>query len=406
MQVRVLIVDDDRQKRAKIANVLFEALGEGGVQIFTAVTVVDAARILERQMVHLLLLDLCLPMRKGGEVRRNGGLQLLHQLTKGNPRLHVPVHLIGLSAYQDVIAECAADFDREGWRVVPYDATSTEWAEILAAKLVHIAKSDSVLGRYDFDLAIVTALKSVELEAVLGLTGKKWREFQLDSDDTYYHETVFKSNGKSLRVVAAAAIEMGMPATACLATKMGMHFQPRYIAMAGITAGIDLNYGDVVVAEQCWDYGSGKIKMVKGNSIFAPAPNCIPLEAKIKEKVEHFIRERQAVIAEIQNAWTGNPVETKLAVRLGPAASGAAVVESRATIEEIKKQNRKLIGIEMEAYGIFLAARTMVGAKPVAFSAKAVCDNGVPPKLDAHQRYAAFVSAQFIYRFFLDEIAE
>jgi nucleoside phosphorylase len=174
--------------------------------------------------------------------------------------------------------------------------------------------------------------------------------------------------------------------------------------MAGVTAGIGLNYGDVVVAEQCWDYGSGKIKTVKGNSSFAPAPNYIPLDASIKEKVEHFIRERQDILAEIQNEWAGNSVETKLAVRLGPAASGAAVVESRPVIEEIRRQNRKLIGVEMEAYGMFLAARTMIGAKPIAFSAKAVCDNGVPPKTDEFQCYAAYTSANFIYRFSLDQL--
>jgi nucleoside phosphorylase len=402
MQVKVLIVDDERHKRAKIANVLLEALGDKGVQVYSAATVADAGKILEHQMVHLLVLDLCLPMRKGELARRNGGLQLLHQLTKGNPRLHVPVHLIGLSAFQEIIDESTGEFDREGWSLVQYDATSEEWSTTLAAKAVHIAKSDP-LGHYDFDMAILTALKSVELEAVLDLPAK-WRKFQLDGDDTYYHEGVFKSNGKSLRVVAAAAIEMGMPAAACLATKVGVHFQPRVLAMAGVTAGIGLNYGDVVVAEQCWDYGSGKIKTVKGNSSFAPAPNYIPLDASIKEKVEHFIRERQDILAEIQNEWAGNSVETKLAVRLGPAASGAAVVESRPVIEEIRRQNRKLIGVEMEAYGMFLAARTMIGAKPIAFSAKAVCDNGVPPKTDEFQCYAAYTSANFIYRFSLDQL--
>ena len=40
------------------------------------------------------------------------------------------------------------------------------------------------------------------------------------------------------------------------------HFKPKYIFMAGICAGIEgpVKLGDIIVTEQSWDYGSGKIK--------------------------------------------------------------------------------------------------------------------------------------------------
>ena len=67
-------------------------------------------------------------------------------------------------------------------------------------------------------------------------------------------------------------------------------------------------------------------------------------------------------------------------------------------------QNRKVIAIEMEAYGVYLACRTSATPRPKCFAAKAVCDFGTPPKTDEHQRYAAYTSASFIYEFALDQL--
>lgn len=74
-------------------------------------------------------------------------------------------------------------------------------------------------------------------------------------------------------------------------------------------------------------------------------------------------------------------------------------------VESIMAHNRKLIGLEMETYGIFLAGRLCVEPRPIAISAKSVCDFGVPPKTDEFQRYAAFTSANFIYEFALDQLS-
>ncbi len=100
----------------------------------------------------------------------------------------------------------------------------------------------------------------------------------------------------------------------------------------------------------------------------------------------------------IRTGWKGEkPQELKALV--GPVASGAAVLAWRPAMEEIAKQHRKLIGVEMETYGVFMAARVCSHPRPLAFSAKSICDFGDESKQDGYQRYAAFTSAQFLFEF-------
>ena len=170
-----------------------------------------------------------------------------------------------------------------------------------------------------------------------------------------------------------------------------------------------MNFGDILIADQSWDYGSGKLRgdpYDPKSSIFAPAPNYIRIDSRLKEAIEHFITRRKDLIAAIQVRWPGNPVESVLKARVGPVASGAAVLESGSTIEEIRKHNRKLVGVEMETYGMYLAASVAPAPRPGFFSAKSVCDFGVPPKTDEYQKYAAFTSANFIREFYMHNLAE
>jgi nucleoside phosphorylase len=51
------------------------------------------------------------------------------------------------------------------------------------------------------------------------------------------------------------------------------------------------------------------------------------------------------------------PDRNHLSAFRGPVASGAAVLENRPLIEQIVSRNRKLLAVEMETFGVFLAAR-------------------------------------------------
>ena len=68
-------------------------------------------------------------------------------------------------------------------------------------------------------------------------------------------------------------------------------------------------------------------------------------------------------------------------------------------VEQIRGQHRKTLGVEMETYGMFVAAEESPEPQPRCFSLKSVCDFADPSKDDAHQAYAAYTSAAALRAF-------
>ena len=139
--------------------------------------------------------------------------------------------------------------------------------------------------------------------------------------------------------------------------------------------------------------------MSNGGVQFLPAPSAIPLSGSLKSRFAAFQLE-QDVLSEIRDRAEHLLLERPpLAMQMGPVASGASVLESPQTVQQIIGQNRKLIGVEMETYGVFVAASVAREPRPQVMSMKSICDFADTHKSDQFQEYAAFTSAQFLYEF-------
>jgi nucleoside phosphorylase len=270
---------------------------------------------------------------------------------------------------------------------------------------------ETATGRaYLYDVAIVTALHDPELRAVLHLNAN-WTEITSSNDSTVYHVGAFSDGKKTLRVVAAAAPQMGMPAAAVLSSKVINQFRPKYLVMLGIAAGMPgdgRSFGDILVAERCWNYEAGKRTVNdNGEPVFVPEPTQVSLNTALKE-IFLNLRAKNSFLAEIQHAWQGADFKTKLSLDIGPVASGSAVVADKTYRDGVKdQQQRKLIGIEMEGYAVYYAAENCPKPQPIPIMIKSVVDFATLPKDDTAHRYAAYTSAQFFYRFalaFIDPI--
>jgi nucleoside phosphorylase len=94
-----------------------------------------------------------------------------------------------------------------------------------------------------------------------------------------------------------------------------------------------------------------------------------------------------------------------LKMHVGAVASGASVIQNQQVVEQyIDKYNRKLLGIEMEIYGLYFAAMNVSKRRPTVFAIKSVCDFADSAKSDDFQAYAAYTSSQFLYKFVLSEL--
>jgi nucleoside phosphorylase/CheY-like chemotaxis protein len=378
----------------------------------------DARKLLYKNHYDLLILDLVLPIEAASEANAKNGIQFLEDIDT-NPQINPPIHIVGLSGYSDIVNDYHEQFASKLWNLIDYKADSTGWHDKLKSIIFHLVRTRQKFIQSSFkqphfcDVAIITALPHPELDAVLKLNNSAWEEIKVDNDFVTYYKSVFKEGDKVKTIIAATADQMGMTASSHLVTKMILYFKPVYVIMSGIAAGIqdrELGYGDILIAEQSWDYGSGKIieKNKEGDELsdiyFEPDTRNIQLSSDLKAKISNFKLRKSAILDTIQNSWQADTPNTKLKMHMGPIASGSYVISSETTLSDIKTQQRKLLGVEMETFGVYYAAEHSPEPKTKAISIKSVSDYGDGTKNDKYQKYAAYTSANFIYHFILSEL--
>lgn len=412
--INILIVEDTPHKMETIIKLLKEDLMIKDEFVDSVTDIKSAKKLLTTKFYDLLILDLVLPLEKGDTPSPEKGVGFLRDINS-NPSLNPPIHIIGLTEFGDLKSKFDADFHSHLWHLINYEATEINWQDKLKNVTYHLISTrnsffEKQQNDLECDIAIITALNTPEFDFILKLSDN-WKTFQLPGDATKYYSTLFSAKNKTLKVIAACADQMGMTATANLSTKICLNFKPKYLFMGGICAGLkerDLNFGDIIIAEQSWDYGSGKMKEIKYDGtiqdiVFEPDPRPIPLCPELKAKINSFLRKTDVVI-KIQQEWKSAKPKHSLQAKLGPVASGSYVIASDSILQDIKGQQRKLLGIEMEAYGLYYSAENSPNEYTKPIMIKSVSDFGDASKNDGFQEYAAYTSAQFIYQFILTEL--
>jgi nucleoside phosphorylase len=400
--IQILLVDDNSIKAQKISSILLEIEGLVSDNITIAPDGNTAKSYLSQKVFDLLILDIQIPNRFDQLPIRDGGLKLFQEI-KRNKKYFLPQHIIGITAYEESYHEVEPEFSEQLLAVVRYCESSNEWAIKIRRQTENIinsnyAKELSIPG-FDYDVAIITAIEK-ELEAVKRLP-YEWKLSNHAEDSTNYYTGICIKGDKQLRVVAASASAMGMTAAAVLSMKLIQHFTPKYLVMLGITAGIkneDMNYGDILAADLAYDYGSGKVVELEGMPSFLPDPRPINLNTDIKGKLL-LAAGNSHLLQEIKSQWAANKPTHSLKVHVGPVASGSFVLAYSPIVDMVKSHNRKLIGLEMETYGVMFAAQNCIKPRPIALSLKSVTDFADCNKSNEFQDYACYTSVVFFHKF-------
>ncbi len=399
--ISVLIVEDDNVKFGRIHNALLQA-GVRADFITHAITSSQAMTELSRKEFDLLLLDVNIPRRLGEPPIRGGGAELLADIHR-DKSVKLPRYIVGLTAYEDVVAEFGEQFTDLLWTLIFYAENSDHWISQIGARVAYIQAAKGSRNftdgtTYGVDLAIVCALEGVEFSAVK-LLPCGWQPLRLERDETRYLSGAILEGNKALSVVAAAAPRMGMSASAVLTSKIIAQFRPRLVAMVGICAGRveKTALGDIIIADPCWDWGSGKIDSVDNKPHFRPAPHQVELDTDLGALLKELCGD-VGLLATIKSSARGNKPSHELKVHFGPLASGAAVVASSDVFNSLLVQHRNLLAIEMEAYGVVSACKGSGKPRPLPLIMKAVCDFADKDKVDDFQEYAAHTSALLLHR--------
>lgn len=260
---------------------------------------------------------------------------------------------------------------------------------------------------FGIDIGIVCALDQPELSSVVEALGgdSKWKDIGNPRYTHVYRATnLITESGKHLKVVATTSTSMGLTAASIATTQLVLQFRPRIVLMIGIAAGTKdggKQFGDVLVADPSIDYNSGKVARQGGIRAFLPDPYPIGLNARLRSVLLKH-RGQNAIFEEIRSGWGGQVPVGLNRLHVGPLGAADQVIDDADRILEIQQNWRKLIGVEMETYGVYRACHEAPDPKPRFVSFKAVCDFAAE-KSDSWQDYAAYVAAHFSIRFLRKE---
>lgn len=396
--MKILIVDDNRER----ASALVEHLTADGCvrgDIDVAQDGSSARESLQAHSYDLMVLDVMLPFRFDDEPSELTSLTLLTEISE-TTNLSKPKHIIGLTAYEQAEQAVATEFLNRSWVLVRQNPMNDDWKQTIANAVNYIRYNDASNSQPDHlvDVAIVTALQ-IEMDAVRKLPWD-WTPDEALDDSQFFSRGSFQSKGGQFSAVSAVATRMGMVSAAVLTSKLIQRFRPRLVIMPGICAGLrdKVKLGDVICSDTSWDYQSGKHVSTK-NALngFLMDPHFIPADAFVSSRIDQLARDEQHSIR-VWNGWNPRREAPPSLVR-GPVASGSAVLADRNVTDSIRLQQRKLLGVEMELYGVFLAAEQAQRPKPMAVGLKAVCDFADDEKNDEAQPYAAYTSAAYLKEF-------
>lgn len=389
--IRILVVDDNKL-RVNHVRTMIENLQDCEKSVEYADTIFAAKKLLLNTQFDVMLLDLVLPVRADAEPQTNSGLELLHEIVQFD-QYKLPSHVLVISEFENALLALSSISHKLPFSTIRYDASSEEWYLRVENFLKQIIRTGTANHQdYDYDVAIICALENPELKEIKNLP-YQWRPSVVVGDTTDYFTGTF--NGK--RLICAAAYEMGMSASAVLATKMIAKFKPRYLIMTGIAGGVsskDVHYGDVMVADPCFDYESGKRVFENGQSVFKPDYKQIRLDDTVNQILRRLIGQ-SASLHEIHDQCCYEKPDNSLQIKIGPFGSGAAVLSDPKIIERVLQHQRKFMGFDMEAYAVMLSGTLASAPKPTTVVMKSVSDFG-EGKSDQYQKYAAYTSARVL----------
>lgn len=391
-RVRIILVDDEIEKGKAISQALGEKFAER-IDVVHVSNATDARRRAREIRFDIALIDVNLPESLSDAPSAESGFALF-DILKVDPKVNLPDEVIFVTARQELKEEAIRKASERGATLCFYGEEANAWIDVLAGRVGYIIARKDRHEAPRVDVAIVTALSSPELDSVLeGDFG--WTPYALGGDPTPYYLGSLDTGSRKLELVAACAPRKGMPMSAALAAKMAQVFRPKLLVMVGICAGVrgKVALGDIVVADPTWDWGSGKHASGEDDlPVFRSAPYQSGLHQGIAALIQAAVRDASLCTA-VRAGWSGRVPEGRLAVHIGPMASGASVLAHDGALAPIVGGHRDVIAVEMEAYAV-MAAAELCGATPLVI--KSVCDFADSKKSDDWQAYASYTSVAYL----------
>jgi nucleoside phosphorylase len=241
------------------------------------------------------------------------------------------------------------------------------------------AKARIDMAKMSVDLLIITALPE-ELEVIRSYLPHGDRIDSQHCELTYYVGSLETEKEDSYSYGLTCLFQMGNTDAGVSTSHAIRDLNPSYVFMFGLAAGVkdQVNLSDVIVATHIFYYEQAKLH----SGMVEIRPQSYRTDVFLNNKLNDFA-----------SSYTAG-----YKVRFGPFAVGEKVVADIQTVEELKKSEPRLLGIEMESYGV---ARAAAGAfhRPRFIAIRGVSDFADEHKTDDWRDQALHNAAGFLVAF-------
>lgn len=382
-----IIIDDNQNKRNQIKT----ALKKHCCQIDEAENVAMAKTFFHTVHYDLAIVDLALPIWPNSQINQRAGIDLLREIHEMDFFLF-PKTVLAITQHEENM-EYRNELEELGVVLCHY-AQDTDISFTLNPYITKSIKNKTQTS-YDYDVCIITALDK-EMAPFRSKLSNITNSDEYASHNFLYQSAQIINAETTLKIALVTLPRMGIVTSSIYTTKAITILKPKLIIMPGICAGIKgkVNLGDIIIADPCWEWQVGKIDDVK----FRHETYQISISGFSKGLIQSYPHEK------LTSHWTTcilKRPEHAPSLHIGALASGSSVISSEEKVTEISEQHRKLLGLEMEIFGVYSAC-DLGWPKPYFLAAKSVCDFGDNQKHDDYQDFCAMLSAAFVFEILYD----
>lgn len=403
--IKILIVDDSVEKVSSV-QAYIEQMLNNNCEITIKNNLYESRVALSETAFDLMVLDIQFPEFPDSHVKSDAGFSLLSEILISSKRKHKrpsqphrPSTIIVLTEYEDSVSEYNETFSESIFKISKYDGFTDTWQDPMLQSLEHATaiKENNTSREYDYDIGIICALDK-EFRHILSLDFE-WTTLRLKHDlSTLYYSAIADIGGRPVKLVCSTPNHMGITDSTIASMKMIENFKPRYMFMTGIMGGIKskVAIGDIVVADPCYSHESGKyVQNSDGGTDFLPTSTHVLASNNLKSLL-HEISHHEKVLSTIHENYESKKPHKFPNIHFGPVSSGNAVIADTSVLAGIKKNERNLLGVDMEIYGLYKSSFLSSYPKPDFIAFKGVTDYADDDKSDDFQDYCAHVSTKLL----------
>lgn len=371
----VLIVEDNKKKAENVQKHVLQVVGDGA-EIEVVSHLLEATRLINTKRYDVIILDLMLP-RTGVTDASDVSDEIIPTVQRS--ALNRKAQVIALSEYPDAVDNRRTQFADAGIIVLFYDEGSETWRVALEALLQRI----DVKIRVDFLIFCALKKERSAFQKTNMVVGDLVKISGLDC------LRVSLGTKKGLCILLP---RMGIVDAAVIAARAIETFRPKIVYMSGICAGFSekTKLGQLIVVDTCWEHQAGKWS--------GPDFKLEEYQIQIDSDIRTYLSQESERTRDFSNLKDGLFVDDAVlnaGVSIAPLVSGSAVIASEKMQELIADQHKRLVGLDMEMYGVYRAAQ-LTGGETKFVGVKTVVDFADEKKNDSYHDYGCLLSARVL----------